>query len=105
MNGSTNSKSYSWLYKTKDWKQLRDSWLRFNCWCVMCQQIGIRRKATVVDHINPHKGNQFAFLDRTNLQSLCKSCHDSPKARVERGGVERKAIGVDGWHVIDGGRH
>ncbi|SPA17227.1 Putative phage holin (fragment) [Cupriavidus taiwanensis] len=42
-------------------------------------------RATVVDHVRPHRGDRRLFLDRTNLQSLCKLCHDSVKQRMEHG--------------------
>ena len=33
-------------------------------------------RATVVDHIIPHRGDQKLFWDQNNWQALCKSCHD-----------------------------
>jgi 5-methylcytosine-specific restriction protein A len=33
-------------------------------------------KATVVDHIKPHRGNQKLFWDEDNWQPMCKQCHD-----------------------------
>lgn len=33
------------------------------------------RLATECDHIVPHKGNWALFMDRANLQGLCKECH------------------------------
>lgn len=39
-------------------------------------QIGEMVKATVVDHIIPHRGDQKLFWDQRNWQSLCKQCHD-----------------------------
>ena len=33
-------------------------------------------KATVVDHIQPHRGDPKLFWDQSNWQSLCKRCHD-----------------------------
>lgn len=95
--------AYGGLYSTKEWKALRKSWLRFNCWCVYCQQIGIRRKATILDHIRPHRGNRALFLDRSNLQSLCKACHDQHKQRLEKSGKLKPAIGLDGWPCGAGG--
>lgn len=63
--------------------------------------------ATVVDHVKPHRGDLELFLDRTNLQSLCKPCHDAHKQAQEHNadGVLRGA-GHDGrpldlahpWH-------
>jgi 5-methylcytosine-specific restriction protein A len=39
--------------------------------------------AIVVDHIIPHKGNYKLFWDKSNWQSLCKSCHDKKTARED----------------------
>jgi len=43
---------------------------------VKCQEQGRYRKATVVDHIIPHRGDEKLFWDRDNWQALCKRCHD-----------------------------
>jgi len=99
----TGRSTYAFLYATKEWKQLRESWLKFNCWCVLCREIGIRRQATVVDHKIRHGGNRAIFFDRTNLQSLCKTCHDSTKQRMEKSGKVKPAIGLDGWPVQTAG--
>ena len=44
--------------------------------CCSCLQQGNYVKATVVDHIVPHRGDQFLFWDESNWQPLCKACHD-----------------------------
>ena len=46
----------------------------------------IYTRATVVDHIRPHKGNRELFWDRTNWQSLCKQCHDRKTLTEDMGG-------------------
>ena len=52
-----------------------------------------RTWASVVDHITPHRGDWAKFIDPTNLQSLCKTCHDRKTAREQaeerqnRGGI------------------
>nr|DAZ53348.1 MAG TPA: HNH endonuclease [Caudoviricetes sp.] len=33
-------------------------------------------KATVVDHITPHRGDPRLFWDEANWQPMCKQCHD-----------------------------
>lgn len=43
----------------------------------------------MVDHIKPHRGNELLFFDPTNLQSLCKPCHDGAKQQLEKSGVLR----------------
>ena len=40
----------------------------------------------VTDHVVPHRGDPAVFWDVSNLQPLCRSCHDSRKQRIERRG-------------------
>lgn len=42
-----------------------------------------RTRATVVDHIKPHRGDWQLFVDATNHQSLCKHHHDQKTAREQ----------------------
>lgn len=65
------------LYNSRRWADLRGSVLREQPLCIRCRQKGIRRAATVVDHIVSHRNDKELFFQRTNLQSLCKSCHDN----------------------------
>lgn len=51
----------------------------------MCLDQGIVKPGTDIDHIIPHKGDAALFYDPNNLQTLCKWCHHSVKARIERG--------------------
>lgn len=75
------------------WQKARLTYLRKHPLCVMCAKRGIVMPATVVDHIIPHKGDQVLFWDtENNWQSLCKLCHDSTKATMERSG---KVVGCD----------
>lgn len=80
------------LYSTAAWKSLRSAQLSNEPLCRMCEQMGRTTLATVADHIKPHKGDLGLFHDSANLQSLCKACHDGPKAREEARGF---AIGCD----------
>nr|WP_281492405.1 HNH endonuclease [Wohlfahrtiimonas chitiniclastica] len=54
--------------------------------CVYCERNGIITAANVVDHIEPHRGDQALFWDRNNWQSLCSSCHSSIKQKEENKG-------------------
>lgn len=58
------------------WQKARTSYLQSHPLCVECMKQGRYTKATVVDHIKPHKGDQKLFWDHDNWQSLCKPCHD-----------------------------
>jgi len=50
--------------------------------CAECKWINVPSKM-VVDHIQPHRGDQLLFWDRTNWQTLCKRCHDQKTGRGE----------------------
>jgi 5-methylcytosine-specific restriction protein A len=59
------------------WQKAREGYLRLHPLCVMCEAQGVVRIATVVDHIDPHRGNMAIFWDSSRWQSLCKPHHDS----------------------------
>jgi len=52
-----------------------------------------------VDHIKPHKGDMELFWDSDTWQPLCKSCHDSIKAREEARGEKLVVFGLDGYPI------
>ena len=58
------------------WQKARKQYLSTHPLCVMCMKEGRYRKATVVDHVVPHRGDIKLFWDRDNWQSLCKEHHD-----------------------------
>lgn len=53
-------------------KILRPGQLLREPWCRECAKRGQRVRATVADHIRPHRGDWARFTDPGNLQSLCK---------------------------------
>jgi 5-methylcytosine-specific restriction protein A len=63
------------------WQQERGRYLRLNPLCIMCNERGIVRASTVVDHKIAHRGDQALFWDLENWQALCKPCHDSHAQR------------------------
>jgi 5-methylcytosine-specific restriction protein A len=66
------------------WRAYREDYLRVNTTCKSCGA-----KATVIDHVIPHKGNKGLFWTRFNHQPLCKPCHDR-KTATQDGGFGRK---------------
>lgn len=60
----------------KAWQKARREYLNAHPLCVECMKEGVYHKATVVDHIVPHRGDEKLFWDRTNWQALCKRHHD-----------------------------
>lgn len=83
----------SW-YGTARWKALRAAHLAAEPNCRMCAAAGVRTRATVVDHIERHRGDPAKFW-RGPFQSLCGHHHDSTKQQAERLGY-RTEIGADG---------
>lgn len=70
-----DSNQWRWLYRTREWRRLREQQLLEEPFCRVCAAQGVRTRATEVDHITPHKGSRYLFSDRANHQSLCRSCH------------------------------
>ena len=58
------------------WRRLSKSFLRAHPLCAQCQREGKYVKATVVDHIRPHRGDPELFWNPENWQPLCKHHHD-----------------------------
>ena len=77
------------LYDTRRWKALRLYHLGTEPICRLCKKADRITPAAVVDHVITHKGNVDLFFDDTNLQSLCKPCHDGTKQHSEHNGYER----------------
>ena len=82
-------------YSSARWQRLRARQLLDHPLCAMCAARGLVEPATIVDHIEPHRGDWNRFVTG-KLQSLCKSCHDSGKRVIEASGYSTE-IGPDGW--------
>lgn len=83
------------------WRNAREAFLIAHPLCVMCQQQGRASAASVVDHIQPHRGDMVLFWARSNWQALCKHCHDSEKKRHEsgkRGGFDATGLPINPAH-------
>ncbi|MFP5078640.1 HNH endonuclease [Rhizobium sp. YIM 134829] len=81
------SQSEPWrrLYNTARWKRLRiATFTRDLFTCRLCSSVEGDTSKLVCDHVIPHKGDLELFWDETNLQTLCKTCHDREKQRQER---------------------
>lgn len=85
------------------WRGARMAYLVSNPLCVMCYEAGRITRATVVDHIKAHNGDEALFWDVGNWQALCQPHHNSTKQRIEKAGHE---TGCDADGVpIDQGHH
>jgi 5-methylcytosine-specific restriction endonuclease McrA len=80
------------------WQKAREGFLKSHPLCAMHLDLGQYVPATLVDHIDPHKGDQTKFWNRANWQSLCKDCHDGAKQRLEKTGV-LTGCSLDGFPV------
>lgn len=69
------------LYADRRWKAAAKTFIKRNCLCVDCLELGVVEDATDVDHIKPHKGDRKVFWDRSNWQALCHRCHSRKTAR------------------------
>ncbi len=58
------------------WQKASKAFLQTHPLCEECAGHGRYVKATVVDHIVPHRGDRKLFWDRSNWRALCKRCHD-----------------------------
>jgi 5-methylcytosine-specific restriction protein A len=74
---------WSHLYNSRAWRKRRAELLRREPLCRYCLRVGRTTEATVADHVEPHKGDPIKFLGP--IQPLCKTCHDSVKAKEEGG--------------------
>lgn len=65
------------------WQRFRLDWLAKHPLCAFCALRGQVTAATVVDHVEPHRGDPVAFWAGP-FQSLCASCHSQDKQRQEQ---------------------
>lgn len=79
------------------WQRERLAFLAKHPLCIYCAKRGLIELASVVDHIEPHRGDEKLFWNRSNWQALCAACHDTHKRREEMGLTPRPSIGLDGW--------
>lgn len=77
--------SHSKTYGSYRWQQTRVRFLALYPLCAHCQAKNIVTVATVVDHIEPHRGNMALFWDESNFQPLCETCHNRKTATEDSG--------------------
>lgn len=73
INRSASKRGYG-----RKWQKVSKQYLQSHPLCVACMKQTPPKytKATVVDHIIPHRGDRKLFWDSSNWQALCKQCHD-----------------------------
>lgn len=78
------SAAYHGWYGLPIWTdRLRPAQLLREPFCRECARRGLRTQATVVDHVQPFRGDWALFVDPANHQSLCKRCHDRKTAHEQ----------------------
>lgn len=80
------------LYSQVRWVRFRENWLQRFPLCGMredralhaddsiCARDGRSVLGRIVDHIVPHRGDDFLFLSDSNVQTLCSQCHNRKTA-------------------------
>lgn len=63
------------------WRALRAAYLASHPLC----ECGCGRGAEVVDHIEPHNGDERLLFAWSNLQAMTKQCHDRKTAARDGG--------------------
>jgi len=89
------------------WDKARVGFLRLHPHCSACGREGLIVRATVVDHVVPHRGDQRLFWDASNWQALCTNHHSSWKQQREIRGyssrVTATGLPVDSDHPFYAG--
>ena len=83
------NKEWQHLYGSR-WQRARLKFLKLNPLCAECLAHGVTNRATVVDHMQAHKGDLKLFWDTNNWQSLCVTHHNKKTAKEGAWGNERK---------------
>jgi hypothetical protein len=99
-----NPPAYLVWYRTTAWRRRSASQLSLEPWCRFHAERGERVKATVADHVTPHRGVETAFWSGA-LQSLCARCHSSVKQAIEAGkraGCDASGLPIDPGHPWSG---
>lgn len=80
-------------YKLKRWRDLRlEVLIEASFQCQRCGHIEDDTSKLVCDHKRPHRGDERLFWDRTNLQCLCSTCHDTAKQAEEQATLHHRGI-------------
>lgn len=110
---SAEAQAYRRLYKTARWQRTRQAHLAEEPLCRMCSGRGLvndgslrpdgtrqpdpRRRFLVVDHVEPHRGDEERFFAGP-FQTLCPDDHDRRKQAEEHRGFAND-VGLDGWPI------
>jgi|SRR5689334_12130038 5-methylcytosine-specific restriction endonuclease McrA len=90
-----NSLPWRAWYSSSRWRRLRLKIFKqdlFTCQMPECGQIIGDVSRLVCDHRKAHRGDASLFWDETNLQTLCKPCHDRRKQREEQSSLHMRGV-------------
>ncbi|MFT7283306.1 HNH endonuclease [Nonlabens sp.] len=90
------------FYNSRTWRKHRSRFLEKFPMCLHCERNGITTPANIVDHI--HSISQGGDkLNDTNLQPLCKKCHEkkSAKESAQVRGMGKKVTTVKACTSLD----
>ncbi|MCC2608378.1 HNH endonuclease [Neorhizobium petrolearium] len=76
--GSASDRGYTWR-----WSKASKTHLSRSPICIGCEAVGLVVPATLVDHVEPHEGDQVKFWDTGMWQSSCDWHHNSVKQQLE----------------------
>lgn len=76
--GSASERGYD-----GEWQKLQKWYRKEHPFCEECERRGYLEPMVYVDHMVPIADAPERRLDKTNLQSLCASCHQGFKRRIE----------------------
>lgn len=68
------------IYKSQQWVKLRASYVQHQPLCEHCLSYGIITPGVIVDHIKEIEDGG-AIFDFSNLQHLCRACHNTKTGR------------------------
>ncbi|MDK0717045.1 HNH endonuclease [Clostridium perfringens] len=92
------------FYNSKVWRIVRTSVLnRDNGLCKLCLKENRIRLADVVHHIIELKERRELGLEKSNLLSLCDSCHKKIHAKYKKGIVTKKNTQEELFKLISDG--
>lgn len=96
------------FYASAAWKAVRKQVLARDWHCVLCASIPNGNQysvSTVVNHKKPLKMYPELALDLSNLEGICKACHDKVVQKAERKGISSHDIGCDEFGFPVGRNH
>lgn len=82
---------------TPRWDKAAATFKARHPYCLGCAAIGKQVATEVVDHVEPHKGDQVKFWNTAQWQPSCRWHHDVIKPRLERMVEQGDLVVTDLW--------